>query len=160
MSKRGRKGTPIELVIARGNPGKRAIPQVPPVTPIQSLAPPDLSGDALKWWNYYAPLLDTSGVLSQESAPALADLCRAIARRDLAEQQLKAEGYVWIGVDHKGNQVQRVSKWAGLLKQAEAQVNFLRAQFGLMPASRRDLAKPKQTSGDPDREKLKKEIFG
>lgn len=64
MGIRGRRPKPTPLRLLQGNPGKRAIPDVPDLPTTSGLEPPDwLTGKAGEFWAAHAPSLQAAGLL-------------------------------------------------------------------------------------------------
>jgi phage terminase small subunit len=69
MGKRGPKPQPAELKALRGNPGKRAIIDVPKGEPECPVCPDDLKG-VKKDWDHYGGILAKLGILRTTDAVA------------------------------------------------------------------------------------------
>ena len=91
---RGRKPSPTQLKLVRGNPGKRPIRAAGEPKPGHTLpeAPVHLSARAKAAWGQIAPILSRMGVLTEADAVALELLCEAYADYSEARDELRAFG--------------------------------------------------------------------
>src|SRR5687768_8474739 len=89
---RGRKPTPTQLRILRGNPQKRALPQGEPrPDPTMPDPPAHLGPIALVEWQRLAPELHRIGVLTMADRAALAVYCQLYERWVYAEKYIKEQ---------------------------------------------------------------------
>src|SRR5580700_3724674 len=91
---RGRKPTPTQLKVIRGNPGKRRLNSAGEPKPVrgQPVAPALLSEKARVAWDQIAPMLDRMGVLTEADEMALQMLCEAYVDYIEAREELRAFG--------------------------------------------------------------------
>lgn len=114
---RGRKPTPREVRVARGNPGRRPLPEPVRVEMLYDAptAPEGLPAPVVEVWNAVAPSLIEHGIISRVDLPLVEAYCRAVARAREAEAILDANGPVIEGkrgsVVHPAYRVARDS-WA------------------------------------------------
>lgn len=155
---------PTLLKIARGNPGKRPLNQNEPMPdPIEPQRPDYLCKAALKWWEYYVPMLLRLKVLTEADKNALTRLCDLSAQLEDASRMIQKQGLMIQQpiYNRDGVQVMRGKKKATIAKQnpafriqieLEKQVRALMIEFGLTPSSRTKVTKtvqPEQLKRDP-----------
>ncbi|RQR29406.1 phage terminase small subunit P27 family [Burkholderia sp. Bp9142] len=134
---RGRKPTPTALKIARGNPGKRPLPENEPMHTGEATAPEWLSAQAAAHWPIVAKQLGDAGVLTSVDTAALALYCEAFARWKHANDQVVKYGPVIKAPS--GFPVQ--SPYLAIANRAHEQMTKLLIEFGMTPSSRSRVTK-------------------
>lgn len=135
---RGRKPTPTNLRILRGNPSHRPLNAAEPKPAAADLAPPDwLDGLARTEWTRLAPLLHRLGLLTEIDVQALATYCQTYARWREAEEKIKEFGLVIKG--RNGYPV--ISPFAAVADRAMRQMKGFLIEFGMTPSARSRVAK-------------------
>lgn len=130
MARRGRKPEPEQLRILKGLPAGRGAGSIAPGRPE---LPEHLDQVARDEWSRMIPILESMGILSEDSGPALSAYCAAFSRYREAEALIRAEGIV-IPTARGGrvaHPATRVSRDA-----AHTMLKVL-SEFGCTPASRR-----------------------
>lgn len=138
---RGRKPTPTNLKLIRGNPGKRPIrmDEFRPERGIPS-CPRHLKGEARKEWKRITEELDKYGMISAVDRGALAIMCSCWGRYVAAEEMIEkaaesAPGSAGLFVKSPNNfPIQ--SPWLAVSNKAMEQYKSYCTEFGLTPASR------------------------
>lgn len=87
---RGRKPTPTNLKLLRGNPGHRPLPKSEPKPEGAVIRPRFMKGRAVKVWEEYAPELIRLGVLTSIDAHTFAVWCCLTAEFERAPTQMVA----------------------------------------------------------------------
>ncbi len=130
MARRGRKPKPTRLKVIEGNRGKRPLPEEPEPSPVQEVPqPPDwLLAEGKREWRRLAEELGQVGLLTRVDLSMLAVWCQVWARYHQAETHGKGAS-------------------ASLI----AQLRHVAAEFGLTPASRPRLVRPKEDGRDASR---------
>src|SRR5687768_11007374 len=91
----GRKPTPTNLKLLKGNPGKRPLNEAEPMPAPAIPKPPDhVTGEARKEWFRISKQLHELGLLTEIDRAALAAYCIAWGRWVEAEQNLAKYGTV------------------------------------------------------------------
>ncbi|MBF4207501.1 phage terminase small subunit P27 family [Pseudomonas donghuensis] len=153
----GRRPTPTELKLVRGNPGKRPInknePQ--PAKRIPS-APGHLSSEGQVAWGRLTVLLDRMGVLTEADGFALERLCdcyaEILALRDLVETQ----GRTYETTSTQGELVLKANPAVAMLADVDRRFKSYLVEFGLTPAARSKV----QVKDDEPKEDQFAEFFG
>lgn len=138
---RGRKPTPTNLKLIRGNPGKRPMrmDEFKPQRAIPS-CPRHLKGESRKEWKRITEELDKYGMISEVDRGALAMLCTLWGRYVAAEEMIEkaavqSPGSAGLFVKSPNNfPIQ--SPWLAVSNKAIEQYKGLCAEFGLTPAAR------------------------
>lgn len=137
MGRDGRRPRPTHLKALEGNPGKRPLnlaePKTPPGRPI---APPDLSDDAKKEWQYIVPKLDEMGVLHKADRRNLVIYCELVATFNEATNWVKDKGVIVSG-RNKGEAVKNPA--VQIQRDAARLISTYSRMFGLDPADRASL---------------------
>lgn len=155
---RGRKATPTNLKLIRGNPGKRPLrlDEFRPESAIPS-CPRHLKGEAKKEWKRITEELFKYRMISEVDRGPLAMLCTLWGRYVMAEEMIEkaaaqAPGSAGLFVKSPNN-FPIVSPWLAVSNKSIEQYNRLCAEFGLTPASRvRAVPMTSQPSLFPDDE--------
>lgn len=140
MGKRGPAPTPTNLVLLRGNPGKRAVNRNEPDPRPGATCPTWLDREAKREWRRIAPELERLELLTVIDRAALAAYCQSYSRWYEAERIVKREGLT-IETD-KGNVIQHPA--VGIANQAMKQMHNFLSDFGMSPAARARLAIEKE----------------
>ncbi|ACC76139.1 phage terminase small subunit P27 family [Paraburkholderia phymatum] len=141
---RGRKPTPTALKLARGNPGKRPLPENEPTPKGDIEMPAYLTPAAAEHWPLVASQLQDAGVLTSVDTTALALYCEAFARWRHATDQVTKYGSVV--KTPNGFPVQ--SPFLAIANKAHEQMTKLLVEFGMTPSSRTRVSKA--PSDEPD----------
>ena len=97
--------------------------------------PSDLRPDVLESWNYWAPLLDSLGLLRDVDAPALIVLCQTEAGIRQLSEDIRLNGATQTVNTRKGpRQIKRPQ--VRILKQYEQQYEEWLREFGIESYSR------------------------
>lgn len=144
----GRKPTPTELRVLRGNPGHRNLDEraheVKPEPPSTLEPPAWLSAAARAEWDDKAAMLQRLGLITEADVDAFAVYCDTFARWKEAAAKLSEQGVV---VMSKRLGLPIVSPWFGIANKLQMQAAKLLIEFGLTPSSRtRVHATPKKMS--------------
>ncbi|MFM0263114.1 phage terminase small subunit P27 family [Paraburkholderia sediminicola] len=141
---RGRKPVPTALKLARGNPGKRPLPDSEPRPGLEVVIPDWLSPAACKHWSTVADPLRAAGLLTALDAIALGLYCEAFARWQYANEQIVKLGPVVKGA--AGYSVK--SPFVAVANTAYEQMTRMLCEFGMTPSSRSRVTamKPDDTS--------------
>ena len=132
----GRRPTPTQLKILRGNPGKRRIAAEPqPDAPEDDFAepPPELRGDARARaeWRRVAPLLVRCGIVSEADRSTLTALCLEWSTYLDAREHLRTDGRVL-----KTKTGVRISPYIKIADLAFSHCCRLWVELGLTPSGR------------------------
>lgn len=138
---RGRKPTPTNLKLIRGNPGKRPM-RMDEFKPERGIptCPRHLKGESRKEWKRITEELDKYGMISEVDRGALAMLCTLWGRYVAAEEMIEkaavqSPGSAGLFVKSPNNfPIQ--SPWLAVSNKAIEQYKGLCAEFGLTPAAR------------------------
>lgn len=135
---RGRKPTPVEVLKLRGSriPKGRAVFPLPDRLKGAPDPPPWLSDEALAHWQELVPELAKHDLCCKLDARPLARLCSMLARWDRLDDQLEREGVTVTYGDPARDHVHPLYR---VLVGLEKQIDALRAEFGMTPASRQRL---------------------
>ncbi len=129
----GRKPTPTNIRILKGNPGHRPLPENEPVPETCIPSPPDhLDGESLKEWKRITSELHTLGLLSNIDSTALAAYCQCYGRWVEAEKGIKESGLMVKTTN--GNIIQ--SPLVGVANKAMLMMHKFLVEFGMTPSSR------------------------
>lgn len=135
----GRKPTPTNLKVLRGNPGKRKLNKQEPQPPAGVPECPDwLSEKARLAWDEVAPVLHKMGVLTVIDRLALSALCESYADyRDSREAVEDPDiGRVYETQTQTGGTMFRARPEVLMLKDADRRLRSWLAEFGMTPSSR------------------------
>src|SRR5262249_6742879 len=136
---RGRKPSPTQLKLLRGDPGKRPIRAAGEPMPGHVLPEPParLSARAKAAWDQIAPILSGMGVLTEADAVALELLCAAYADYSEARDELSA-----FGSNYYETTTQTGGTRGGLLpavsvmQEADRRMRNWLVEFGQTPSTR------------------------
>lgn len=135
---RGRKPTPTNLKILRGNPGKRPLNTSEPRYPDGSLEIPEELRElphACAEWARVAPQLLTAGVYKMVDRTALILYCTSFQHYMDAERDIREKGaYISFKGAPKLNPAFRV------VEKSFIQLRSFLSEFGMTPASRSKLS--------------------
>lgn len=155
----GRKPTPTNLKLLKGNPGKRKLDTAGEVQPMLGApeCPDWLSDEAKAEWARVCPELEQLGVLAFIDRAALAAWCVEWARFVEAEENIREHGIVLLKIDQvierAGEPTIIVTK-AGrnpatlISTQAQAHMRAWASEFGFTPSARTRVRKPGEGDGD------------
>ena len=147
---RGRKPTPPELHVLRGNPGKRgAVEGVPKTAPLMNVPePPEwISELATEKWREVASWLVTSRILSATDLHNLEAFCCAYSRWREGEKEIAEQGIVILSGEHN---IPTKNPAVTVVNEALRQMQMHGSALGLDPASRVRLAMPEQGGQDAE----------
>lgn len=148
----GRKPTPTNLKLLKGNPGKRPLNAAEPMPAPKIPNPPDhVKGEARKEWFRISKQLHELGLLTEIDRAALAAYCVAWGRWVEAEEQLAKYGTVIKSPD-KGWLVQ--SPYLSIANRAMDQMAKMLAEFGMSPSSRSRVQSVKELTSRDEMEGL------
>lgn len=136
MGLRGPAPIPIEMKRARGNPGKRKLPQNAPAARLSGdlYRPDDLDQEACEEWDRLVPMLHEQGILSDENYLVVAQICRIESRRRSAQREINDAGMVVEGPG--GPADPRIHPLLKVAQSCEDQLRQLYREVGLTPSSR------------------------
>jgi P27 family predicted phage terminase small subunit len=142
----GRRPTPVQLKLIRGNPGKRRIGGVfePPRPPEPPKPPPFLAGYALEEWRRVVPSLMIFGLLHDVDVMVLGAYCLAYQHwreaeellQGLADGDLKGRGLLVRG--SKGQA--KANPLLQIARESAADMVRYASEFGFGPAARSRIA--------------------
>lgn len=151
--KSGRPRLPTEQRKLVGNPGGRPLPIEPDYLPASSEPPARLTGNALTYWNWYAPRAAAVKIFTETDVPAMEQLCSCLAEIDELNEQIAREGMVIKGAYGP------VRNPATLLRhQARDAAMRLMREFGFTPSSRASVAAA--ILGETTTKTLEEELLG
>ena len=136
---RGRKPSPTQLKLVRGNPGKRPIRAAGEPKPGHTLpeAPVHLSARAKAAWDQIAPILSGMGVLTEADAVALELLCEAYADYSEAREELRAFGSNYYETTTQtGATMRRLHPAVSVMQEADRRIRNWLVEFGQTPSAR------------------------
>ena len=136
---RGRKPSPTQLKLLRGNPGKRPITAGSEPTPGHNLPepPPHLSARAKAAWDQIAPILTGMGVLTEADAVALELLCESYADYAEARDELRAFGSNYYETTTQtGGTMRRLHPAVSVMQEADRRMRNWLVEFGQTPSAR------------------------
>jgi P27 family predicted phage terminase small subunit len=124
-----------------GNPGKRPLNELVRKVELtyetpSTYDPPEVLVDnqfAVEYWNYMAPQLINSGILTVVDVPLFIGLCESYAAMRIAQEKLNAEGLVVEGA--RGHEL-ILSPWYKVYRQAKQDFFVETQRFGLSPIDR------------------------
>lgn len=134
---KGRKATPTEQKIIKGDFGKRGIEKgLPEFSTLVDLTPPDhLHPFARAAWQYIAPELKGKGCLTIMDVALLEAFCVAYAEFRINKALIKLHGRTYWAETRNGKQQKRRQE-VTQMHEAINQMRSLGSEFGLSPASR------------------------
>ena len=110
--------TSTALRVLRGNPSKRPLERKPPLLPTEAPdCPEDLNLDpvALEAWQYYAPLLLSSGNLTKADRSILKSLCLTTSLLESARKQFREGSTIEYATRGGKTKVRKVAEPKALL---------------------------------------------
>lgn len=136
MGLRGPAPIPIEIKRARGNPGKRKLPENAPSARLTGdlYRPDDLDPGAIEEWSRLVPILHEQGILSDENYLVVAQICRIESRRTAAQREINEAGMVVEGPG--GAADPRIHPLLKVAQACEDQLRPLYREVGITPSSR------------------------
>ncbi|CAE6855302.1 hypothetical protein R75461_07676 [Paraburkholderia nemoris] len=149
---RGRKPVPTALKLARGNPGKRPLPDAEPFPGLEVVIPDWLSPVARKHWPTIADPLRAAGLLTALDTTALGLYCEAFVRWQYANEQIVKLGPVVVGA--AGYPVK--SPFVTVANTAYEQLSRMLVEFGMTPSSRSRVTATKPDATSPYAQFVKK----
>ena len=140
MGRRGPKPEPASVKIAKGNPGRRPIGEVPAVDGSGAVVNPPawLKKDGLRVWKRLAPRLQALKLLASIDAEAFARYCRNFARWLRMQETLDKEGETYESESPHGK-YKRAHPAFLIADRLERGLVSAEANFGLNPAERQRL---------------------
>ena len=150
--KRGKRPTPTNLKILRGNPGKRALPKDEPMPEAVCPDPPEvLCPAAKKHWRVIVKQLYDANVMTTLDQDALMLLCSAYARWVEAGKALQKEGVIIKQKSHNGEtEYLKANPWLMIQQKAFDQMKAMLTEFGMTPSSRTRVKTVGKQSVDSD----------
>lgn len=137
MGRDGRRPRPTHLKALEGNPGKRPLNQAEPKAPPgRPVAPPKMTEDAQKEWQYIVPKLDGMGILTKADRRNLVILCEQVAVFNEATAWIQEKGVIVAG-RNKGEAVKNPA--VQIQRDAARLIATYSRMFGLSPADRAGL---------------------
>lgn len=135
MGQRGPKPTPVELKIARGNPGKRPIPKDLPALESTGYGPPPsyFNKYAKAEWRRMVPLIEQAGLAPDVAKSAFETYCYEYGQVRDARDRIAEKGI--IVRDGKTDRLIRNPAIMISNNSADRCLAFL-VEFGLTPSSR------------------------
>lgn len=136
--KRGKKPTPTNLKILRGNPGKRALPKNEPTPEVACPPPPDiLSPVAKKHWKVIARQLFDANIMTNLDIDALTIYCEAYSRWVQAGEAIQKEGVIIKQKSHDGSvEYLKANPYMQIQQKSFDQMKAILTEFGMSPSSR------------------------
>ncbi|MGC3891273.1 phage terminase small subunit P27 family [Pseudomonas urmiensis] len=133
----GRRPTPTELKLVRGNPGKRAINKKEP-QPARRIpsAPAHLTNEAQVAWGRLTVLLDRMGVLTEADGFALERLCDCYAEILALREMVDFQGRTYETTSTQGELVLKANPAVAMLADVDRRFKSYLVEFGLTPAAR------------------------
>lgn len=135
---RGRRGQPAEVKEAKGNPGRRKIPDQAgelALPPVKSAPPRHLKGKPLEVWKRTAPDLERLNLLRATDHNAFAVYCQTVADYWAATGKLKNTSKVY-WTDSRHGKLQRINPWFIVQQRLVKAMLDYEDRFGLTPAAR------------------------
>lgn len=153
----GRRPTPTELKLVRGNPGKRAINKNEP-KPARRIpsAPVHLTNEAQVAWGRLTVLLDRMGVLTEADGFALERLCDCYAEILALRELVDLQGRTYETTSTQGELVLKANPAVAMLADVDRRFKSYLVEFGLTPAARSKV----QVKDNDDEEDPLAEHFG
>ncbi|PLP87625.1 phage terminase small subunit P27 family [Pseudomonas sp. FFUP_PS_473] len=153
----GRRPTPTELKLVRGNPGKRPINKKEPL-PAKRIpsTPAHLTDEGQVAWGRLTVLLDRMGVLTEADGFALERLCDCYSEILALRELVDANGRTYETTSTQGELVIKANPAVAMLADADRRFKSYLVEFGLTPAARSKV----QIKTDDDQEDQFAEFFG
>ncbi|MBC3410709.1 phage terminase small subunit P27 family [Pseudomonas sp. SWRI51] len=133
----GRRPTPTELKLVRGNPGKRAINKNEP-QPARRVpcTPAHLTSEGQVAWGRLTVLLDRMGVLTEADGFALERLCDCYAEILALREMVDTQGRTYETTSTQGELVLKANPAVAMLADVDRRFKSYLVEFGLTPAAR------------------------
>ena len=129
----GRKPTPTNLKVLRGNPGKRPLNKAEPKAQVVIPTPPrELPERARKEWRRLAKTLHAAGLITELDRLAFAALVQSYTRWIEAQEGLAKTGMLIRGKDG----IPHLNPLLRVSRDAQAEYTRMLTEFGLTPSSR------------------------
>jgi P27 family predicted phage terminase small subunit len=143
----GRRPTPTNLKLLRGNPGKRPINTQEPRPKVEAPScPPHLGEIARAEWRRMVKEMRPLNLLTRLDRAALAIYCDQWERWVMATEELRKYGPVL-----KMGTMLVTSPYIGIADKAMNQIRAIGTEFGFTPSARTRLhVSPSQKHGDPN----------
>lgn len=153
----GRRPTPTELKLVRGNPGKRPINKKEPM-PAKRIpsTPAHLTDEGQVAWGRLTVLLDRMGVLTDADGFALERLCDCYAEILALRELVDANGRTYETTSTQGDLVIKANPAVAMLADVDRRFKSYLVEFGLTPAARSKV----QIKDDEPKEDQFAEFFG
>lgn len=153
----GRRPTPTELKLVRGNPGKRPLNKKEPL-PAKRIpsTPAHLTDEGQVAWGRLTVLLDRMGVLTEADGFALERLCDCYSEILALRELVDANGRTYETTSTQGELVIKANPAVAMLADADRRFKSYLVEFGLTPAARSKV----QIKADDDQEDQFAEFFG
>ncbi|MFK0090657.1 phage terminase small subunit P27 family [Pseudomonas sp. NPDC090755] len=153
----GRRPTPTELKLVRGNPGKRPINKKEPL-PAKRIpsTPGHLTNEGQVAWGRLTVLLDRMGVLTEADGFALERLCDCYAEILALRELVDTNGRTYETTSTQGELVIKANPAVAMLADADRRFKSYLVEFGLTPAARSKV----QVKDDEPKEDQFAEFFG
>jgi P27 family predicted phage terminase small subunit len=146
----GRRPQPTALKIARGNPGKRALPVGEPQPQVVRVACPAwLTGEGAALFERLAAELADLQLLAQLDGESLAMYCSFWEQFRTATRHIERDGYTVKQVNKAGEPYSTQSPWVHIRHKATAELLAIARRFGFTPADRVGLAAAPADDVDP-----------
>jgi P27 family predicted phage terminase small subunit len=153
---RGRKPTPTDLKVLRGNPGHRRLNADEPALPVleasTEVSPMELAGDpvAMAEWTRLTPMLRAARQITEAERGSLVALCQQWSRYLEAHHKAAATGMVI----KSPSGYPMPNPYLGIANRALAHCTKLWAELGLTPSARSRVSTASPTvAADPQRER-------
>lgn len=146
VSAKGRKAQPPGLKLLQGRaPGKdsggRDIPELPEFTRAAPVKPADMSPDASALWDSLTEEMGKLDLLKAPDAASLEVACETYARWKAAVRMRQADiDAGGNGITARNSQGVTAAPWIGVEERASNQFRAWCAEFGITPASEKNLA--------------------
>ncbi len=146
----GRTRTPSNVVLLRGNPGHRPLPEdEPQPEPGMPKVPVWLNGTARAAWMELRPLLEKIKVVTEADRKALELLCDAYSEYRAYREVVRREGATYQVTTKRGGTMYRMRPEVAAAQDAWKRTRAMLAEFGLTPAARSKVKVLKETADDP-----------
>lgn len=140
---RGPKPEPAEVKRAKGNPGRRRLPDATADATadlVSTAAPSELAKDAQAIWSRIAPELARLRFLRETDRGAFSRYCEHLAKWWELTKALRKEGETYLSTsDHNPDGLMRVNPKFLIRERIEKRLEVLEDRFGLSPAARQQI---------------------
>lgn len=133
----GRRPTPTNLKVVRGNPGKRPLNDREP-NPVKGIPTPPkhLSPKAAIAWERLGSLLGRMGIMTHADGFALERLCEVYSAILDCEETIQEQGRYQLVTTQSGDKMERLRPAVTDLADLDRRFKSLLVEFGLTPAAR------------------------